>query len=245
MTSTSDGFTRPTSTSSTDAQHWFDRGLVWSYAFHHEEAIRCFERAIAADERFALAHWGLAYAAGPNYNKQWDAFDAVDLSTFAAARPRGRVRARELAPAATAGRAGADRGGRVLAIPRPSRPQDLSRWTLAYAEAMGEVHAAHPDDLDVAALYADALLNITAWALWDLTGGQPADGARTLAAKTVLDAALSAPEWHVAPRPVALLHPPDGDVAGARGRPARPPMRCARSCPTPATSCTCPPISTC
>jgi len=26
-----------------------------------------------------LAHWGIAYAAGPNYNKQWKAFDTVDL----------------------------------------------------------------------------------------------------------------------------------------------------------------------
>ena len=37
-------YTRGTSTASTSAQTWFDRGLVWSYAFHHEEAIRCFER---------------------------------------------------------------------------------------------------------------------------------------------------------------------------------------------------------
>ncbi len=22
-----------------------------------------------------MAHWGIAYAAGPNYNKQWEAFD--------------------------------------------------------------------------------------------------------------------------------------------------------------------------
>src|ERR1700733_7167426 len=72
-------FGRETSTSSAEAQRWFDRGLVWSYAFNHEEAIVCFERAIAADGRFALAHWGLAYAAGPNYNKQWDAFDDLDL----------------------------------------------------------------------------------------------------------------------------------------------------------------------
>jgi tetratricopeptide (TPR) repeat protein len=58
-------FGRPTSTSSPEAQAWFDRGLLWSYAFNHEEAVRCFEQAAAADETFALAHWGVAYAAGP------------------------------------------------------------------------------------------------------------------------------------------------------------------------------------
>ena len=51
-------YTRGTSTASTSAQTWFDRGLVWSYAFHHEEAIRCFERAVEHDPGFALAHWG-------------------------------------------------------------------------------------------------------------------------------------------------------------------------------------------
>src|SRR4051812_34936023 len=35
-------YKRGTSTASTSAQTWFDRGLVWSYAFHHEEAVRCF-----------------------------------------------------------------------------------------------------------------------------------------------------------------------------------------------------------
>ena len=72
--------TRGTSTASTSAQSWFDRGLVWSYAFHHEEAIRCFERAVEHDPGFALAHWGIAYAIGPNYNQQWEAFDPVDLA---------------------------------------------------------------------------------------------------------------------------------------------------------------------
>ena len=65
-------YTRGTSTASMSAQTWFDRGLVWSYAFHHEEAIRCFEHAVEHDPGFALAHWGIAYAIGPNYNKQWD-----------------------------------------------------------------------------------------------------------------------------------------------------------------------------
>ena len=47
-------YTRGTSTASASAQVWFDRGLVWSYAFHHEEAIRCFERAVEHDAGFAL-----------------------------------------------------------------------------------------------------------------------------------------------------------------------------------------------
>src|SRR5262245_63108841 len=66
---------RPVSTSSPEAQTWFDRGLAWTYGFHHEEAKRCFERAVEADPECAIAHWGIAYVVGPNYNYAWDDFD--------------------------------------------------------------------------------------------------------------------------------------------------------------------------
>ncbi|MFN8538696.1 MAG: tetratricopeptide repeat protein [Thermomicrobiales bacterium] len=42
------------STTSPDAQLWFDRGLNWTYGFNHEEAIRCFEQAIIA---IPIARW--------------------------------------------------------------------------------------------------------------------------------------------------------------------------------------------
>ncbi|MCZ4516070.1 hypothetical protein O3Q52_49805, partial [Streptomyces sp. ActVer] len=71
---------RTVTTSSAEAQKWFDRGLVWSYAFHHEEAVSCFEAAVAADPDCAMGHWGIAYALGPNYNKPWEFFDGEDLA---------------------------------------------------------------------------------------------------------------------------------------------------------------------
>src|SRR6266516_1816235 len=45
---------RPVPASSPGAQLWFDRGLIWAYAFNHEEAVRCFERAIEADPGCAI-----------------------------------------------------------------------------------------------------------------------------------------------------------------------------------------------
>jgi tetratricopeptide (TPR) repeat protein len=191
-------FGRSASTSSPEAQAWFDRGLVWSYAFNHEEAVGCFERAIVADDRFALAYWGLAYAAGPNYNKQWDAFDDVDLRASLRRAYEATQRAMALADGATT----VERdliGALAARYPRPEPVDDLSRWTAAYAEAMREVRAAYPDDLDVAALCADALINVTAWALWDLATGGPADGAHTLEARGVLESALA--------RPGGMTHP--------------------------------------
>jgi tetratricopeptide (TPR) repeat protein len=191
-------FGRPTSTSAADAQRWFDRGLVWSYAFNHEEAIRCFERAIAIDESFALAHWGLAYAAGPNYNKQWEAFDEVDLRTSLRRAHDASVRAVELAAGAPPLELALTRA-LTHRYPSPEPPDDFTRWTAAYASAMGEVYATYGTDLDVAALYADSLMNLSAWKLWDLSTGRPAESARTVEAKKVLDAALD--------RPGGMAHP--------------------------------------
>src|SRR3981189_1609327 len=69
---------RPIETPSLQAQVWFDRGMVWAYAFNHDEAIKCFERALDLDSDLAIARWGVAYSIGPNYNKAWEAFDPVD-----------------------------------------------------------------------------------------------------------------------------------------------------------------------
>jgi tetratricopeptide (TPR) repeat protein len=191
-------FRRRTSTSSAEAQRWFDRGLVWSYAFNHEEAIRCFERAVAGDGQFALAHWGIAYAAGPNYNKQWDAFDEVDLRDSLRRAYDAAQRALDLSRSAPV----AERdliGALSKRYGSPEPADDLGTWTADYAEAMRAVHARHPDDLDIAALCADALMNVTPWSLWDLATGEPADGAHTLEARRVLESALA--------RPGGMAHP--------------------------------------
>ena len=38
------------------------------YGFNHEEAVRCFEKALGHDPGMAMALWGMAYAWGPNIN---------------------------------------------------------------------------------------------------------------------------------------------------------------------------------
>ncbi len=180
---------RPVTTGSVDAQRWFDRGLVWTYAYHHEEAVRCYERALADDAGCAMARWGIAYAIGPNYNKPWVAFDADDLR-----RTLHRAH-RELAAAQA-------QNGRVAPVERalidalvtryPDDPNaDLAAWNDAYAAAMRRVHDAHPDDLDVKTLFVEALMNRTPWQLWDLASGKVADGASTEEAMAILDDALA------------------------------------------------------
>jgi tetratricopeptide (TPR) repeat protein len=169
---------------------WFNRGLVWAYAFNHEEAIRCFEHALQVDADLAIARWGIAYAIGPNYNKAWEAFDPVDL---AASLARARM---ELQLAAD-GRASVVEQGLIEALTArfptddPDNADALAAGHTAYADAMAALAAAYPDDVDVQALAADALVNVTAWALWDSRTGEPAPGSRVLEAKRLLDRALT------------------------------------------------------
>ncbi|GHB46137.1 hypothetical protein GCM10010377_41260 [Streptomyces viridiviolaceus] len=181
---------RPVTTSSPEAQTWFDRGLVWTYAFNHEEAVSCFEAAAAADPDCAMAYWGIAYALGPNYNKPWEAFDEREL-TRTVDRAHAAV---ELAHEKAAAAGAVERaliGALRARYPQARAAEDCSVWNAPYAESMRAAYELAPDDLDVAALYADALMNLTPWQLWDLRTGLPAEGARTVEAKEVLDRALA------------------------------------------------------
>ena len=195
-------YTRPVTTSSPAAQLWFDRGLVWAYAFNHDEAAACFEQVIEADPQCALGYWGLAYALGPNYNKPWEAFGEAELASsvsraFAAAQ-QAIARAEGASPAER-GLAGA----LAARYPSAAPAADCGPWNAGYAAAMRGVYRSCPDDLDVAALLADALMNLTPWALWDQATGQPAAGAATAEARAVLERALALPGGRAHP---GILH---------------------------------------
>lgn len=182
---------RPVTTDSAEAQLWFDRGLVWTYAFHHEEAVACFEKAAAADPDCAMAHWGIAYALGPNYNKPWEFFDDRDLARTVQRTHTAVESAHEKAAARATEVERALIGALRARYPQAKPAEDCSVWNAPYADSMRAVHELAPDDVDVAALYADALMNLTPWQLWDLRTGEPADGARTREARAVLERALT------------------------------------------------------
>ena len=139
---------------------------------------------------------------GPNYNKAWEAFDPVDL---AASLARARM---ELSLAAT-GRASAVEQGLIEALQArfptddPNDADALQAGSAAYADAMATLAEAYPDDIDVQTLAADALVNLTAWALWDTRTGEPAPGSRVVEAKRILDEALATPAGRAHP---GVLH---------------------------------------
>src|SRR5262245_53170520 len=61
-------FGRKVTTTSQDAQTYFNQGLCFLYAFNHDEAIRAFQQAARLDPNLAMAQWGIALANGPHIN---------------------------------------------------------------------------------------------------------------------------------------------------------------------------------
>jgi tetratricopeptide (TPR) repeat protein len=176
-------------TTSDEAQTWFDRGLRWTYGFNHEAAADCFRKAIAADPDCAMANWGLAYVIGPNYNKPWEFFEpeekVVALKEAHDALDRARS-IEHLDPVETA-------MIEALAERYPTDPEieDFTPWNDAFTDAMRAVYEAHPHDLDVIAVFVDAGMNRTPWLLWDLKRRMPAEGAATEEARAVLEGAFA------------------------------------------------------
>jgi hypothetical protein len=61
-------FHRSVTTSSAQAQAYFDQGMRFLWAFNHDESTRSFARAAQLDRACAACYWGLALTVGPNYN---------------------------------------------------------------------------------------------------------------------------------------------------------------------------------
>ncbi len=181
-------YTRAITTKSPDAQLWFDRGLNWVFAFNHEEAIKCFGKALEQDPGCAMAYWGIAYAAGPNYNLPWHLYDpagkAMALAAAYDAMQQALKRADQATPIEQA---------LIRALPAryPQRDpiEDQSDWDRGYTKAMRVVFAANPTDLDVRSVFVEAIMNETPWQMWDLsTGGVAKDAGTAEAVKLLEDA---------------------------------------------------------
>lgn len=180
-------YSRPV-TAHAEAQLWFDRGLVWLFGYNHEEAIVCFEKTLVHDPACALAHWGIAYAIGPNYNKPWEVFTPVEKAPTLERAHAAITAGLALKEASILERRLLD----ALKLRYPIDPdiEDYQPFNDSFAEAMGPVYAAYADDLDVTFVYVEAMMNRTPWRLWDFRKGVPNPEASTVEAMQVLECAF-------------------------------------------------------
>lgn len=198
-------YSRPVSTQSREAQEWFDRGLNWIFGYHHEEATVCFQHALEHDAQLAMAYWGIAYCAGPNYNMSWENFDEDSLESALKIATDSMALAHARLPGASE-----FEQALVTALhhrhPSTIPADDLYSWSLDYANKMRAVYERFPDDPDVTTLFAEALMNLTPWKMWDPVSGQIGDGAATVEAREVLEFALLKIEQAGPARHPGLLH---------------------------------------
>ena len=90
--------------------------------------------------------------------------------------------------------------------PSPEAPRNFDDWTNDYADAMRKVYLKYPENPDVSALFAEAIMSRTPWLLWDLKTGEPKEGASTLEAKEVLEKAIKLVEENGSHPHAGLLH---------------------------------------
>ena len=152
---------RDITTTIAEAQTFFDEGLTLLYGFNHEEAFRSFQRAASLDTLSPMPHWGMALALGTNINDPAPA----DRIAKAAAHLADAVRRAPSGSPVEQGLVAAlgKRYGGVAGVEQSAREQ-------AYSDAMGALARAHPDDADVATLYAESMMNLHPWRLYHADG---------------------------------------------------------------------------
>lgn len=186
---------RPITTSSPDAQLWFNRGFAWYLGFNFAEAIFCFRQALEIDPNCLFAYWGIAACTGIHYNdpecsdpelardmlnKAKHLIDGSAPDTFMPVEVAliNALRVRHFQPAGTT----------------------IEERDKAYSAAMEEVYQQFgKDDADIIAIYVDSLMQLTPWRLW--RNGTMADDTRIADILRLLEDGLA-----IAPNHPGLLH---------------------------------------
>jgi tetratricopeptide (TPR) repeat protein len=156
-----DGLHFPISTKNTEVQKYFHQGLMLSFGFNHAEAARSFFEITRQEPKCAMGWWGFAYVLGPNYNAGMEkdnflrAFDAVKKAKSYSASCTEKEK--DLIDALSF---------------RYSNDSTIVRSVLdsSYASAMRKVYKKYPKDVTVGALFAESLMNMHPWNLWNKDG---------------------------------------------------------------------------
>ena len=147
-------------TTNDSAQFYFNQGINMYYSFHIIESMASFKKAAKFDPECGMLYWAQALAYGPNINDLGyaaspDALAACKLalkfSNDASAKEILLMKAQKI---------------------RYSEDSTQSRENLnqLYVDKMKEAYEKFPGDADVAALYADALMQQHPWNLWKSDG---------------------------------------------------------------------------
>ena len=173
--------------------------------YNHEEAIACFVKCTEMDPNCAMAWWGIAYCVSSNYN--WapglgSGYDAIQQGL--AVMGHCSELEKDLITALSTRHT---KEARDSADPSVLNMGNSPELNIAFAEAMAPLYEKYRGNLDVTAIYVEALMNLKAWQLWDKntkTGEiTPADDNTLLLVKIMEDTFEEIEEAKVHP---ALCH---------------------------------------
>ena len=192
------------STDQEEAQQWFAQGMSLTYGFNHDAAERSFLKATEIDPRCAMCWWGAALVLGPHVNapmdpmnnaKAWKRLQKAQVAAqFATATEQAYIVALS---------------ARYAAEPE----QDREQLDQAYADAMGELSAALPQDLHAATLYAEALMNLQPWYFYD---GKGEPRGRTAEFVAILESVIQRDPYHAGALHL-YIHAVEASANPARG----------------------------
>jgi tetratricopeptide (TPR) repeat protein len=152
------------STANPEAQKYFDQGLRLAYGFNHAEARRAFRKAQTLDPDCAMCFWGEAMVLGPHVNMgMMD--EAVPPAWAALTKAK-----------ALASRAAPNEQALIEALSHryaEAPTKDRAPLDKAYADAMGRAAKQFPDDIEIATLYAEAVMDLSPWNYWKPGGVEP------------------------------------------------------------------------
>jgi tetratricopeptide (TPR) repeat protein len=210
-------YSRKITTDSPEAQRYFDQGFAFVHGFNYNAAIRAFQQAAQLDPECPMAHWGIALASGPHINYPLVPPHAAELAW----KELGLAQ-QHAAKASPVERALIDALAKRYANPQPEDRSPLDR---AYADAMREVWKKFPNDPDVGAFFAEAMMDLRPWNQWT-PEGHPNPGTEEVLA--TLDAVLKLNPKHPFANHLyihaveASPHPERADAAADRLRNLQP-----------------------
>ena len=173
--------------------------------YNHEEAIACFQKCTELDPDCAMAWWGIAYCLSSNYNWSPGLGSGHDPIQQAMSLKDKCTELEQDLINALAERHSEE--ARDAADPSVLNMGNSPELNIAFADAMAPLYEKYKGNLDVTAIYVEALMNLKAWQLWDKntkTGEiTPADDNTLLLVKVLEDAFESSDEARVHP---AICH---------------------------------------
>lgn len=148
------------STKSDSAQFYFNQGINMYYSFHIIESMASFKKAQKFDPACAMLYWAEALAYGPNINDIGYSASPEALASAgkASAFSNNSTDKERLLIQAQKARYSAD------------TTETRQKLNQVYVDLMKVAYQKYPDDADVAALYADALMLQHPWDLWKIDG---------------------------------------------------------------------------